>query len=202
MGGTCGSGVLASACDVLEISVVRGVGGVYDMCMCLARGWVGGDRIGFGLYQFWRNMGKVGYVSVFRWCGWCHSLSLHINIERYGGVGGEWVGGLGQGLGGWGGVMSVCVVSLDSLCRWQVQVSVYCARRIPAHLRCTQCLILLHVIDIANPDLLACGSRIWISLDIAHFYEEHCQPSSGSAWPAGPKNGNISSVLFNIYTNG
>ena len=51
------------------------------------------------------------------------------------GVGGEWVGGLGQGLGGWGGVMSVCVVSLDSLCRWQVQVSVYCARRILVHLR-------------------------------------------------------------------
>ena len=27
-----------------------------------------------------------------------------------GGVGGEWVGGLGQGLGGWGGFMSVCVL--------------------------------------------------------------------------------------------
>ena len=63
-----------------------------------------------------------------------------------GGVGGEWVGGMG--LGGWGGVMSVCVVSLDYLCRWQAQVSVYCARRIPAHLRCTQCSILLHLIDI------------------------------------------------------
>ena len=33
----------------------------------------------------------------------------------------------------------------DSLCRWQVQVSVYCARRIPAHLRYTQCSILLHL---------------------------------------------------------
>ena len=28
---------------------------------------------------------------------------------------------------------------------------------------------------------------IWISVDIARFYEEHCQPSSGSAWPACPK---------------
>ena len=67
MGGTHGPGVLASAGDVLEISVVRGVGGVYDMCtgMCLARGGVGA-------------------------------------------VGGEWVTGY-----------------------------VYCARRIPAHLRCT-----------------------------------------------------------------
>ena len=54
---------------------------------------------------------------------------------------GEWVGGLDQGLEGWGGVMSVWVVSLDSLCRWQVQVSVYCSWRIPAHLRCTQCSI-------------------------------------------------------------
>ena len=38
MGGTRGSGVLASAGDVLEISVIRGVGGVY--AMCLARGGV------------------------------------------------------------------------------------------------------------------------------------------------------------------
>ena len=38
---TLGSGVLSSAGDVLEMSVVRGVGGVCDMCMCLAWGvWV------------------------------------------------------------------------------------------------------------------------------------------------------------------
>ena len=37
MGGTCGSCVLSSACDVLEMSVVRGVGGVCDMCMSLDR---------------------------------------------------------------------------------------------------------------------------------------------------------------------
>ena len=42
MGGTRGSGVLASAGDVLEISVERGVGGVCDMCMRLARVGVGG----------------------------------------------------------------------------------------------------------------------------------------------------------------
>ena len=34
------------------------------------------------------------------------------------------------------------------MCRWQVQVSAYCAWRIPAHLRCTQCSILLHLMDI------------------------------------------------------
>ena len=29
---------------------------------------------------------------------------------------GELVGGLGQGLGGWGSVLSVCVVRMDYLC--------------------------------------------------------------------------------------
>ena len=42
MGGTRGSGVLFSAGNVLEMSVVRGVGGVCDMCKYLARGEVGG----------------------------------------------------------------------------------------------------------------------------------------------------------------
>ena len=65
-----------------------------------------------------------------------------------GGVGREWLGGLDQGLEGLGGAMSMRVVSLDSLCRWQVQVSGYCAWRISAHLRCTQCSILLHLMDI------------------------------------------------------
>ena len=39
-------------------------------------------------------------------------------------------------------------MSLNYLCRWQVQVSVYCAWRIPSHLMCTQCSILLHLMDI------------------------------------------------------
>ena len=42
MSGTRGSGVLSSTGDVLEMSVVRRVGGVCDMCMCLVRGGVGG----------------------------------------------------------------------------------------------------------------------------------------------------------------
>ena len=41
MTGTRGSGVLSSIGDVLEMSAVRGVGGVCDMCMCLAQGGVG-----------------------------------------------------------------------------------------------------------------------------------------------------------------
>ena len=67
-------------------------------------------------------------------------------------------GGVGRGLGQGLGVVGWCYVcvSLDSLCRWQVQVSVYCAWRIPAHLRCTQCSILLHLMDIC---FLTC---IWL----------------------------------------
>ena len=45
MCGTYGSGVLSSTGDVLEMSVVRGVGGVCDMCMCLARGGVGEEGV-------------------------------------------------------------------------------------------------------------------------------------------------------------
>ena len=62
---------------------------------------------------------------------------------------------MGSEYGAWtrvgSGGMGLClceVLSLDSLCRWQVQVSVYCAWRIPAYLRCTQCSILLHLMDI------------------------------------------------------
>ena len=63
---------LSSTGDELEMSVVGGVGGVCDMCMCLARGGVGeeGDEwIGFGLYQYCVNMGSVRRVSVF-WLWW------------------------------------------------------------------------------------------------------------------------------------
>ena len=45
----------------------------------------------------------------------------------------------------------------------------------------------LSVAYIAYPDLFACGSRTWTSVDIARFYDEHCQPPSGSEWPACPK---------------
>ena len=47
VGGTRGSGIgRGSIADVLWMSVVRGmrgVGGVCEMCMCLARGGVGGE---------------------------------------------------------------------------------------------------------------------------------------------------------------
>ena len=46
VGGTRGSGIVSSAADMLGMSVVRGmrgVGGVCEMCMCLARGSVAGE---------------------------------------------------------------------------------------------------------------------------------------------------------------
>ena len=119
MGDTRGSGFVSTADNVLGMSGVRDVGGVCEMCMCLARGRVGGESMrGLGL-GFTNAVGTGGKWYMCLGCG---------------GVG-EWVVYLG--LGGWAGVMSVCVVSMDCLWRWQVQLSVYCARRIPAHLRCT-----------------------------------------------------------------
>ena len=107
MGGTRGSCVLASAGDVLEMSVVRGVDGVCDMCMCLALsgvGSVGGEGV-TGLGLGFTNSGGT-------WGKWDMCLCFGCGGAD---VVGEWVGGLGRGLGGWGGIMSVCVVGLDSL---------------------------------------------------------------------------------------
>ena len=67
MSGTRGSGVMSNTGDVLEMSVVRGVGGVCDMCMCLARGGVGGEggewmrELGLG---FTNPVGTGGVLDV------------------------------------------------------------------------------------------------------------------------------------------
>ena len=48
VGSTRGSYIVSNAADVLGMSVVRGmryVGGVCEMCMCLARCGVGGDVV-------------------------------------------------------------------------------------------------------------------------------------------------------------
>ena len=133
---TRGSSFVSPADDVLEMSVmcwVSGVGGVCEigMCMTLSRvGGVEGERIWFGLYQSCMNRRGVGCMFVI-------GLSCC-------GRGSRW---MVQGLEGWGYVMPVCVVSLDYLWIWQVHVYVYCARHIPAHLRCTQCSVLLYLID-------------------------------------------------------
>ena len=98
MSGARGSGVLSSTGDVLEMSVVRGVGGVYDMCMCLARGGVG-EKGG----EWMRELG-LGFTNPVG-TGGVLDMCLCFGCGGVGGIGGEWVGGLDQGAVG--GVMSV-----------------------------------------------------------------------------------------------
>ena len=43
VGGTRSSGIVSSAADVLWMSGTKGVGGLCEMGMCLARGGVGGE---------------------------------------------------------------------------------------------------------------------------------------------------------------
>ena len=94
MGGTRGSGVLSSACDVLEISMMRGVGRVCDMCMCMARECVGGEWVR-GLGLGFTNRGGTGGKCDMCLCFGCGGVD---------GVGVEWVGGLGNV------VLSLCLL--------------------------------------------------------------------------------------------
>ena len=91
---TRGSGVLSSTGDVL----VRGVGGVCDMCMCLARGGVGGKG-GEWMREFGLGfINPVGTRGVLDMC-LCFGCGGVGGVGSVGGVGGEWVGGLGPGSG-------------------------------------------------------------------------------------------------------
>ena len=81
MCGTRGSGVLSSTGDVLEMNVVRGVGGeggewMRELCL--------------GFTNPVRTGGVLDMCLCWRWCGWC-----------------RWVWGLDQGRERWGSVMSV-----------------------------------------------------------------------------------------------
>ena len=61
MSGTRGSGILPSTGDVLEMSVMRGVGGVCDMCMFLARGGEWMRELGLG---FTNPVGTGGVLDM------------------------------------------------------------------------------------------------------------------------------------------
>ena len=74
-------------------------------------------------------------------------------------------------------------MSPDCLCKWQVYVSVYYACRIPAHLRCTQCSILLHLMDIC---FLPCISLLPI-LQIQTCLCVFVGPGFVSTSPAGTR---------------
>ena len=95
MSGTRGSGVLSSTGYML----VRGVSGVCDMCMCLARGGVGGEG---GEWMRELGLGFTNPVGTRKMLNIC----LCFGCDDMDGVAGEWVGGLDQGRERWGGVMS------------------------------------------------------------------------------------------------
>ena len=99
MGGTPCSGVLSSTGDMLEMSVVRCVGGVCDMCMCLARSGVGGEG-GRWMRGLCLDL-DLGFTNPVE-TGGVLDVSLCFGCSGEGGVGGEWVGGLGPGSGGVG----------------------------------------------------------------------------------------------------
>ena len=71
-------------------------------CVCV---WLGAAWEERG--EWMRGLGYTNPVGTWGVLGLC------LRCGGVGGVGGEWVGGLDQGLEAWGGVMSVCVVSPD-----------------------------------------------------------------------------------------
>ena len=96
-------------------------------------------------------------------------MYLCFGCGSVGGVCGECVGGLDQGLECCDGVMTQCRNSL-----WVVFNPVAPYRYLLPN-------VYSLVAYIKNPDLFVCGCGTWFCLDIARFYEEQCQPSSGSA---------------------
>ena len=110
-------------------------------CVCVTRdgvGGFGGERIGFELYQSWRNRGEWGL------CFGC------------GGVGEEW-GGAAWAMVWEGAVVLVCLCCESGFFVLMAGPGI---QRIPAHLRCTQCSILMHLIDLG---FLTCICRWQIS---------------------------------------
>ena len=120
----------------------------------------GGDWMrGLGL-GFANHVGTGGVLDV------CMCLG-------YSGVCREWLGGLDQCLEMW----CYVYVSLNYLCISQVQVSVYCAKMIPAHLRCIQCSFLLHLIDICFPPYICLWQTSQIQTSPDFMRSSACHPA-------------------------
>ena len=90
-------------------NMMRGVGGVCEMCMCLARWGVGGEgrewmrRLGLSFINP-VGTGGVFYVCLYLGCGGVGGMGGMGGVGGVGvvgGVGREWVGGLDLGLEGW-----------------------------------------------------------------------------------------------------
>ena len=91
----------------------------------------------------------------------------------------------------------VCVSCESGLYVYMADPGIFnCTCRIPAHLRCTQCSFLLHLMDICFLNVYGIYCKVKLvsvclsDLDLSGhhpLYEEQHQPSNVSAWPAGPK---------------
>ena len=84
MSGTRGSGVC-----LVQVTFVRGVGGMCDMCVCLARSGVGRE-----VGEWMRGLG-LGFTNLVG-IGGVLDMCLCFGCGGVGGVDGEWVGGLDQ----------------------------------------------------------------------------------------------------------
>ena len=88
VGGTRGSSIVSCAADVIWISEVlglRGVGEVCEMCMCLARGDVGGEG-----GEWLRGLG-LGFTNP-EITGGMLNVCVCLGCGGVGGVGVEWSG--------------------------------------------------------------------------------------------------------------
>ena len=80
MGGTCGSGVVSSEDDVIEMSVVRGVRGVGGVCECA---WLG-ERCEDERIVFSFSGGVDGWHWPWSATVWCVVSGFFVNIESPG----------------------------------------------------------------------------------------------------------------------
>ena len=149
---------------------MRGVGGVCEICMCLAWGGIGGE-------------------GVNRWEDWVLPL-LWVQggvLDVCLGWGGEWVGVLDQGLDG-RAVLCLCelwvILCVDSRSRYLYIVLVghlYILWTHSVQSCCTLWISASYHVQIIEPPGLFVVVGPWFVLDITCFYEEQRQPSSGSA---------------------
>ena len=145
--------------------------------MCMSRGGVGdvvGERIGFGLHQSSRNRDGVEREIVF-WLQWCCGCGWADDTREV------WV------------VFCLCMLCVWILCVHGRSRYLYIVLggylRILDAPRVNLYRHLLPTVHFANTDLFWCDCRSSISLDITCFYEEQCQQSSESEWPACQRNG-------------
>ena len=171
---------------MIEMSVVRGLGGVCDMCMCLARGGVGGVGVrGLGL-GFTNPRGTGGKWDMCVFWLWLCGLVLRGWGSGFGGLARVWEGRV---------VLSLCLLCVWIFCvdgrssypyivlgGYHVQSLVHPVFNLVAPYRYLLPNLYLSVANIANPDFncLCLVVEPGLVSTIARFSEED------ASHPAGP----------------